>query len=414
MIQLPLPPDVGARALLLAAMRVRMLGGPGSGNFGHGGRPGEVGGSSTHDAQWKAGAGVTDGDVADASIAWAGQQYPRVDIHERKAQGTEPRDKTYRGDRVDGLVVRTDIPNTDSIASTFSSQDEYDELPGIRAVPLAAFGNLSETTADDERHAEQLAKQIRESGEIAPLIVVVGGDKQPYILEGRHRANALQKLGKTKLPAVVIVDHTAVRDDLRTTGGPGSGNFGHAGRPGEVGGSSAGDSTSHLPEDVAYVLRAREEKLKDLDYEAAAVLSPTGDVLHYLSSYAKDYIKIDENINLTDTIFTHNHPGSSGLSIDDGKVAVAKNIREMRAIGADGRVHSLRREGDTWPEGLIDAVRAADSEIHKVFVAEIQAGHMTLREANTSHHDRMYALAAAKTPGVVYTVAPSQAVVVHG
>jgi len=206
----------------------------------------------------------------------------------------------------------------------------------------------------------------------------------------------------------------------RVLGGPGSGNFGHSGRPGEVGGSGVGDSTAHLPEHTASMLRVREQTLKDLSYEAAAVITPTGEHLHFLTNYAKDYIKIDASLkdSLVDTIFTHNHPSSSGLSLDDGQVAVTMNMREMRAIGADGRVHSLRREGDKWPDGFMDAVRAADSEVHKTFLSEIQAGHMTIREANMSHHDHVYRTAAAKTPGVIYVVAPSQPLVtpvaVHG
>ncbi len=38
-----------------------------------------------------------------------------------------------------------------------------------------------------------------------------------------------------------------VKEDLRTLGGPGSGNFGHAGRPGQVGGSSSSTSKSGSP-----------------------------------------------------------------------------------------------------------------------------------------------------------------------
>jgi len=198
-----------------------------------------------------------------------------------------------------------------------------------------------------------------------------------------------------------------------TLGGPGSGNFGHAGRPGEVGGSGVGDSTAHLPESVAYVLRAREQKLKELDYEAAAILSPTGEVVNYISSYAKDYITIDEKLkpSLADTIFTHNHPGSNGLSLADGDVAVNLNIREIRAIGADGRVHSLRREGDRWPDNFMALVRVADYETQKTFSEEIRAGHMTMQEANAKHYDHVYATAVAKIPGVAFVMAPSLPVV---
>lgn len=50
MIAFPLPPDVGARILARAILRVQ--GGAGSGNFGHAGRPGVVGGSASDKASW--------------------------------------------------------------------------------------------------------------------------------------------------------------------------------------------------------------------------------------------------------------------------------------------------------------------------------------------------------------------------
>lgn len=43
-------------------------------------------------------------------------------------------------------------------------------------------------------------------------------------------------------------------DALRTLGGPGSGNFGHAGRPGEVGGSSSDVSSSDTSKDMRSVV----------------------------------------------------------------------------------------------------------------------------------------------------------------
>src|SRR3972149_1681749 len=96
--------------------------------------------------------------------------------------------RTYRvaGARVDGLIVREEIPNLDSIAASLGN---YEILPGIRVVPFSAFiqmGPLRYSSAAEERRTKALARKIEESGEINPLIVVEDA-QGPYILEGGHR-----------------------------------------------------------------------------------------------------------------------------------------------------------------------------------------------------------------------------------
>jgi hypothetical protein len=106
---------------------------------------------------------------------------------------------------VDGRVVREKVDNTSSIASTFT---RYHVLKGIREVPLSVFSSNFYASADDNARVEWLAAAIAESGEISPLIVVVDkeGVDDPYVLEGGHRAAALQALGAKSLPAMVVVD----------------------------------------------------------------------------------------------------------------------------------------------------------------------------------------------------------------
>jgi len=50
-----------------------------------------------------------------------------------------------------------------------------------------------------------LVKQIRESGEISPLIIVVE-EEGPYVLEGSHRIDALSLLKANFFPALVVID----------------------------------------------------------------------------------------------------------------------------------------------------------------------------------------------------------------
>ena len=105
------------------------------------------------------------------------------------------------------------VPNTDSISA---SMTDYEELPGIREVPLSAFKGLGDKSYSAERDekVDKLATRIKKSGKIVPLIVVY--DKHPdnpsYILEGGHRSDALARLGVKSLPALVVLDRGAIRE----------------------------------------------------------------------------------------------------------------------------------------------------------------------------------------------------------
>lgn len=156
--------------------------------------------------------GTDDPDVHEAAInRWieaAAAEMPKLDLTERDVRNTtKPRDPVYRGDTtlIGGLAVRTSIPNTDSVSATLND-GEYEELPGIRAVPLASLGLGDYRAADDRARVADLAARIKDSGEIAPLIVV--RDKEGnYTLEGNHRARALQHLGYSHAPALVIIEY---------------------------------------------------------------------------------------------------------------------------------------------------------------------------------------------------------------
>lgn len=107
----------------------------------------------------------------------------------------------------DGRTVREEIPNLDSISA---SLENYEEVPGIRDIPLSEFdltGRAYDKYGTDR--IKKLAEAIKESGEINPLIVVMD-DEGLYILEGGHRAEALHRLGAKSLPAKLVVDTDSV------------------------------------------------------------------------------------------------------------------------------------------------------------------------------------------------------------
>lgn len=110
---------------------------------------------------------------------------------------------------VGGLAVLSDVPNMDSIGSSLG---DYDVLPGIRQVDFSLFtqmGDLSFYSKNEQERTEALAEEIRASGAISPLIVVVD-QEGPYVLEGGHRFDALRMLGIQSFPAIVVVDNEAM------------------------------------------------------------------------------------------------------------------------------------------------------------------------------------------------------------
>lgn len=105
---------------------------------------------------------------------------------------------------VGGLKVRKDIPNTSSIRSSFNN---YEELPGVREVPMSALNDKPPKfySKSEEARTRKLAEDIKASGEINPLIVAFD-EKGPYILEGGHRFDALKLLDVKSFPAIVVKD----------------------------------------------------------------------------------------------------------------------------------------------------------------------------------------------------------------
>ncbi len=142
--------------------------------------------------QWTDGGGGSSGGSSEevfqsdeSRVSIADERYSRVSV----------------GDSVAGLEVQGGpIPNTSSIDASLL---EYEELGGIRVLPMADFSPGAKS--DYTERVRNLAEQIKTNGKIKPLIVVVDNDG-PYILEGSHRFDALHFLDIKAFPAKVVVD----------------------------------------------------------------------------------------------------------------------------------------------------------------------------------------------------------------
>jgi len=90
------------------------------------------------------------------------------------------------------------------MGSIRSSFENYEVLPGVRKVPRSAF---SAPPAKPSARVLKLAEEIQSNGELNPLIVVDDGHPDGlYVLEGAHRFDALDALGKKEFPAIVVRD----------------------------------------------------------------------------------------------------------------------------------------------------------------------------------------------------------------
>lgn len=223
-------------------MDLSVLGGPGSGNFGHAGRPGQIGGSAPRSSVVYHG---TRKDVL-ASILSNGISNPSV-----RAGNKNP--ATY--------VWIT--PNR-TVAEKYAreSWDDGDEpillkvtIPEERVGEIKKFGgnrwSFPTTIPPEWISVEDITDLAENEGDLVVWVVV------------------------------------RVRDGFEILGGPGSGNFGHAGRPGQIGGSaptmsgaiaairkSGGFTVQPVTGDVpttGYALSLHKDRERKLDRESVTV-----------------------------------------------------------------------------------------------------------------------------------------------
>jgi hypothetical protein len=158
-------------------------------------------------AQTEAGAGMVSA-LQSQGVVGAGAITPTSEYQQGPAQEAEAYPAAKGA--VDGLEVREKVPNMGSISA---SLDDYTVLEGVREVPMSAFADPSTkgnfNSASERERVARLAAAIAESGEINPLIVVIDNEGA-YVLEGGHRLSALHELGKTSIPALVVLDNDSL------------------------------------------------------------------------------------------------------------------------------------------------------------------------------------------------------------
>ena len=174
------------------------LGGPGSGNFGHAGRPGEVGGSAP------------DGEGA----AQDTKATPEVSTPEVSAKAT----------RGAARLIKQLGPMRAHVQKVFADRDEFNGMREAIDQYLTAAGY--EKTMDKKI---SLSDSIREYTSGSSKVKV---DTRSRRVKFNPNVSSLLN---NRSEFVLSVERVG---ELVGLGGPGSGNFGHAGRPGKIGGSA--------------------------------------------------------------------------------------------------------------------------------------------------------------------------------
>lgn len=245
------------RLKLLGLAYLRVLGGPGSGNFGHAGRPGEVGGSAS-------GTGTTH--VYNISTRqWASPQ-----IH--KPYEYDPLGQVKR----EALEVIAEVPTIrglpyemrkrgDTYYLSDSSKRKIIGEATVRDGQIISFKAVSEDVVDKEAVQKRFVELVEFNESLTPRTVSTPNeftdvwDTEHIRKVGQQVSDLIDQYGVDWLGELVKRQGAK---KFKAAGGSGSGNFGHAGRPGEVGGSSPG--VAHDYYKVGY--RERLQRGYESDY----------------------------------------------------------------------------------------------------------------------------------------------------
>jgi Large polyvalent protein associated domain 38/ParB-like nuclease domain len=310
---------------------------------------------------------------------------------------------------VSGLAVRPHVPNLGSIES---SSTDSTTLPGIREVPFSYF----EAPPSVTEKTKNLALQIKENGEINPLIVMVDA-KGPYILEGSHRYDALRILGKKSFPAVVVVDHqdgfglSAPTSRLAAPSpGPVSLEEGFAkilANDPAISGKFIPDPSKPLGGQAQMHTLRRGDQTKR---EHAVIIDGRGRHLEIQGTAENVFFGPDVTKRFNDPnesiVVHHNHPdnapeepGYGSLSDDDLKLLGRPGVKGIWANGHQGNFNrgeltdKMRGLLDRGAENLADRITTVATIVDRVHntlrravVAAMQARRVEADEINATFH----------------------------
>lgn len=238
-----------------------------------------------------------------------------------KTTGTSYYDDYLNGERMGGRIAEM-------------SPKEYLQRCAYQIFDSATIE--STIAALDENNVKKYAEQMKSGTKFDMPYLNFASSQQ----EGRHRAAAAMQLGLDKIPVLVVGEQFAKYD-----GGPGSGNFNHEGRPGEVGGSAPKgsadctasvqklstlkDGFSNLTTWQQYVYLSKSGVIPNSELEAmkTGARSEAPETVNALKQYAEDYFYNAEYGRTVKSLECEMRDEVAAMSPEDARSWAADSIR---------------------------------------------------------------------------------------
>lgn len=202
---------------------------------------------------------------------------------------------------------------------------------------------------------------------------------------------------------------TGLQDDAAVKGGLGSGNFGHAGRPGERGGSAPKGSTAT---NLQTALRNAESAIRGRSDEHLYLFDRDGNEIFSTVGNAES-VGIASGVETTGATMTHNHPVdptrldyAPSLSTGDIRSALDHRLAQVRAVG-DRFDYVMDFSPDIFLDrDLENSIREQAgilrTEVVDELMQEVDAGRMTKQQVRTESPHYANERLAAKFPQIQY------------
>lgn len=381
-------------------------GGPGSGNFGHSGREGQVGGS-------REGSGVfAPGSITEEKIdqihtdikSWEGD---RRDVAFQAAKDTEDAH----------MVLSFNQGKLKGIASVFEEKDAM-HLSRL-ATAERGFGESIMNKVFSLAAEKQKGVQLWALPEAEGFYEKIGMKKQKgfFILslqdiQGRFKSLS-EDLSRLEPEDGIFCNGLSLEKSFGLgsilKGGSGSGNFGHAGRPGEVGGSGEGTGSgadvskySKDADQISHAQRMAQADISDISRQMQKNLSE-------IQGAAPDHTDIDGNLskdnagiirnNLNQELQSYSNylAGDTALrardyidqfhkavyqGIEDGSLKGVK-AKDIDALGLDSVRKMIYQEVESNRQAFTDhGIRHIEGDVARALkLASIMNPNLTGKEA---------------------------------